>query len=473
LASSRRDPKYWFGMKSVLFLVPDGTGVRNYLYASLLKELKGRSTFSIWTPLPKEAIDEVAAIHNISYSYQHIVLERENFKTKLYREAAKYARLINNTKHFNNPTIVKYNWNHTPKGIKLKVFNTFTTFLGSRISKKYPTILRFEENSRKHWPDSIIDSYKEQLKKENPSVIFITHQRVFSLNPICIAAQDLGIPVVSCIYSWDNVVKASLAIAADTYVVWSDLMKQELELLYPEIPHSQIIVTGSPQFEFYLEEHRKISREEFATLYGLDLTKKWICFSGDDIRTSPYDAMYLEDVAKAVKELKEPIQIVFRRCPVDYSNRYDAVIETYKDSIVVIDPKWYTKSDSWSTVYPKKEDVDLLVNVVYHCELVLNLGSTMAHDFAVFNKPCLYFKYNPEKNTKWSVKDVYQYHHFTSMQDLDAVGWLEDKSEITTKISEALKNPLLVGKDRSQWMQRIVRHPLHEASRLIAKTLVP
>ena len=455
-----------------MFLVPDGTGVRNYLYTSLISQLKDRCNFTVWTPLPKEAIDEVAAIHSISYSYHHIVLERETFKTKLYREAAKYARLLRSTNYFKNPTIIKHNWNHAPKGIKLKVFNTLTKFLGSRISKKYPAILRFEENSRKYWPKSIIENYKEQLKKENPSVIFITHQRVFSLNPICIAAQDLGIPVVSCIYSWDNVVKAGLAIAADTYVVWSKLMKRELELLYPEITPSAIIVTGSPQFEFYLEENRKTSREDFAATYGLDPAKKWICFSGDDIRTSPFDPQYLEDVAEATKTLLEPIQIVFRRCPVDYSNRYDSVLETYKDTIVPIDPKWYTKADSWSTVYPKKEDVNLLVNVVNHCELVLNLGSTMAHDFAVYNKPCLYFKYNPKKSITWSVENVYNFHHFKSMDGLDAVGWIESKNMIATKISEALTNPSKVGKDRVQWMKLIVKYPLDEASKHIAKTLV-
>jgi hypothetical protein len=40
--------------------------------------------------------------------------------------------------------------------------------------------------------------------------------------PICIAAKELNIPVITAIYSWDNLPKARLAVQADKYIVWSD-----------------------------------------------------------------------------------------------------------------------------------------------------------------------------------------------------------------------------------------------------------
>lgn len=459
-------------LKKILFLVPDGVGVRNYLYSSLVTKLKDSFAISIWTTLEEKAINEVASIHDMTYSFTKISLERESYKTKLFRESARYARLLKNSRAYQNFTIVNYYWNFNPSSFKLRLFNKLTQFLGKKISDKYDQILKFEERAKQSCSRKIIDGYKRKLQKEGPSKIFITHQRVYALMPICIAARELGIPIISCIYSWDNVPKASLGIIADTYVLWSTLMKDEMLAMHPEIPESAYVVTGSPQFEFYFDESRLVSREVFAEMYGLDLSKKWVCFSGDDVRTSPYDPMYLEDLAAAVSRLDEEIQIVFRRCPVDYSARYDEVLEKYNKVIISIDPVWVSNTDNWGAVFPKKEDLSMLVNVVVHCDVVINLGSTMAHDFAVYDKPCLYVNYNPVADKNWSVNDVYNFHHFKSMEGLDAVGWINDKESFGKELLTALHYPNSVGQDRKKWLEKIVQHPLQDASALIANQLL-
>ena len=59
-----------------------------------------------------------------------------------------------------------------------------------------------------------------------------------------------------------------------------------------------------------------------------DLTKKIICFSGDDERTSPDDPKYLEDIASAIikSNCNDKYQILLRRCPVDMSGRFNNVL---------------------------------------------------------------------------------------------------------------------------------------------------
>jgi hypothetical protein len=72
----------------------------------------------------------------------------------------------------------------------------------------------------------------------------------------------------------------------------------------------------------------------------LDLTKKYICYSGDDETTSPLDQYYLEDLAMVVRNLNakgENLGIIYRKCPVDTTTRYDEVVEKYKDCIAVLD----------------------------------------------------------------------------------------------------------------------------------------
>lgn len=217
-----------------------------------------------------------------------------------------------------------------------------------------------------------------------------------------------------------------------------------------------------------------VLKKEFAEQYGLDPLKKWICYSGDDEKTSPYDPLYLEDLAKAVLEIpfdKRP-QIIFRRCPVDVSDRFDHTIEKYSEIIHVLDPIWNTDKVSWGAVYPKQEDINLLVNVAFHCELVTNVGSTMSHDFAVFNKPCLFINYDQSNGDNWSVNTIYKFQHFRSMDNLDAVAWLNNKEEIKDKIIQGLLRPDEIAKDKQKWMKTIVRHPLHENAKLIANQLI-
>jgi len=456
--------------KKTLFLIPDGVGIRNFLYSDILKHLKQEAQFVFWSSLPKEAFREVGQFFEIEIEHQKIKLLPENLQTRLYRETATFARLNYNSQKIRNKTILG-NWKKQNKNFKLRQLYNIAEFIGKWASKKYNRILVLEQKSRKNWSQTIIKNYKNELKQINPTSIFITHQRVASLMPICIAAKELNIPIVSAIYSWDNLPKARLNVLADKYLVWSDYMKDEMRLYYPEINSDDVIVTGSPQFEFYYQSERLISREVFAKKYGLDASKKWICYSGDDTLTSPYDQDYLKDLAESIKNDKN-IQILFRRCPADFSNRYDEVLKKYKDLIIAVNPEWHTTKTGWNTFFPKVSDVNLLVNVAYHCNVVINVGSTMAHDFAVFDKPCLYINYDQPQSHNWSVKLVYQFQHFRSMKGLDAVGWINNKEEIKDKVLLALHHPEQVGKDRKKWLEKIILHPLEESSKRIAQILL-
>ncbi|MCT8340038.1 UDP-glycosyltransferase [Flavobacteriaceae bacterium TK19130] len=458
---------------TILFVVPDGVGARNYLFSKLPRLLSEEVQLSFLTTLTKPAIAEVEELHDIAINYLHFDLPAEPKKAKMYREAAVYARLLHNAEVLENETILQ-NWNKKKASFTKKIFYGIVERMGKWASKQYERILTLEKKAANAWSLKRVFQYEKTLTEIRPKAIFITHQRVASLLPICLAAKKLNIPVISCIYSWDNTPKASLAINADTYTVWSEYMKAELQLLHPELKEEQIVVTGTPQFEFYKDKSRYISRDEFALTYGLDASRKWICFSGDDEITSPYDPRYLEDVAKALMAFPEESrpQLIFRRAPVDVSGRYDKVLASYAEDIVSIAPIWTTDTKNWGAIYPKNADIDLLVNTAKHCDLVINLGSTMAHDFAMFDTPCLYVAYDVEEDTNWSVTTIYAFQHFRSMENLEAVGWVKAPSEWHHKITLALEDPKSIGPERVDWLKRIVNHPVTKASENIANLLL-
>lgn len=318
---------------------------------------------------------------------------------------------------------------------------------------------------------------KAVLQTEKPTVVFCTSQRhVQSIAPL-LAAKDLGIPTVSFIFSWDNLPKATMVVETDYYLVWSDHMKAELLYYHPNIKADQIKVTGTPQFEIHFDKDSLLSREAFFEAHALDVNKKYICFSGDDVTTSPDDPKYLGDLALAVERLNQKghnLGIIFRRCPVDFSSRYDAVISRYQDSIVSIDPIWKPFSSHWNMILPTKEDGILFSNIAEHCEMVVNLGSTTLFDFLSHNKPCGYFRYNQseQNNPKWDIFRCYKFVHFRSMPSAESVIWLDSPADIDLKIENVLLNQHGMNSDSARkWFEKINQHPVDKASERIWETI--
>lgn len=426
-------------MNKVLLLVPDGVGIKNYLYSNLFK---GTSvSLCLFHNFDDDTLEHIEKKISIDTCVE-IPIYKESIKEKFCREIVHLSRLKFNAKKVNNPTILKF-WKKGHKSFKLKLFYKIVELIANFI-RSYTSIIKVENYyERALARNPFYDQLKILLQEHRPDMIFCTHQRALKAPTIFKVARDLDIPSNTVIYSWDNLPKARLALKADSYFVWSNYMKNELELFYPEIPSDRIKVTGTPQFEFYNDPKNIIEPDTFFRQYGLDPTKKIVCFSGDDVKTSPYDPNYLDDVAGAIKEneLDKELQLVFRRCPVDISGRYDWVIKKYPNIIIEIPPLWNFNSEIWSAVYPTYDDVKLLVSLVYYGDLVINLGSTMAFDFGMFQKPCIFINYDHKLDKNWSVNTIYKYQHFRSMPNKNVVYWFDDKNEIALKIRRALEVP--------------------------------
>jgi elongation factor P--beta-lysine ligase len=58
------------------------------------------------------------------------------------------------------------------------------------------------------------------------------------------------------------------------------------------------------------------------------------------------------------------------------------------------------------------------------------------------------------------------------MKRIESVGWINDKSEISSKIMEAIITPEKTGKDRKKWLERIVLHPLEDNLNTLKNTII-
>lgn len=451
--------------KNILLLVPDGTGIKNYLYSSVFKNTEAR--LQLYHNFDSDTLTELQQ-HITLDSVIEIPVYKESIREKFLRELIHLSRIRYNAKKAANPTILTF-FKSKHSSLKLKVFYKLVTIAASTV-RSYKRILHLEKKyQRVLRKNPFYQQVKAQLITLHPDVVFCTHQRALKAPAVFAAARDLGIKTCTVIYSWDNIPKARLALQADCYLVWSSYMKKELQYFYPEIASENIKITGTPQFEFYVQKEHIIPKTTFYETYGLSEAKKILCFSGDDVKTSPYDPQYLHDIASAIvsEGMEDRIQIAFRRCPVDVSGRYDWVLEKFPTLIVDMPPLWNFNSDLWSAVYPTYKDISLLVSLAYYADAVVNVGSTMAFDFGMFQKPCIFINYDAVADENWSVDTIYKYQHFRSMPSKDAVYWLSDKNDIAEVVTRALEASETTIND---WFSVVVEDA-HKASEEIIKEL--
>ncbi len=456
--------------RKIFILLPDGVGLRNFAYTDFHKQaiINGLDVV-FWNNC---SFDLKSLGHNeikITNSKAHIL-------TDIFKKARVQIDLDLNSKRFNDKIYESYRFR-----LATDSFSNFLKFLGVQLL----TLLYSSPKGIERIRNSILKLEKKTiyyneclgvLRKEKPDFVFCTNQRTtLALAPI-LAAQELNIPTGTFIFSWDNLPKATLVLEPNYYFVWSVHMKAELMKYYPFIHENQIFVTGTPQFEMHNSDEHITSKSVFFNENNLDIKKKYICFSGDDITTSPNDPIYLADTAKAISSLNSKgnnLGIIFRRCPVDFSDRFDIVLEKYKDIIVPIDPKWEKMGDSWNSVLPKKDDMTLQINTIAHTEMVINLGSTMVFDYITHNKPCAFINYDIPNSvqTDWSVSKIYEYVHFRSMPCKESVLWIDSSESIESIIKVGLEQPDTVVKNAQKWFEKINQHPREEASQRILKAI--
>ena len=449
----------------ILILLPDGIGLRNFAFTSFV-EIGEKMGWEVifWNHTPFD-LGELG--------YREIRLTgKPRGQTDLLKRAKIIAELDLFSESFDDPVYQTYKFPASNNSLKSNLKNKLVSYYTRRYSGEkglQRLRIRIQDSERK---GAYYKHCREILEQEQPDFIFCTNQRpVTAIAPLT-AAKDLGIPTGIFIFSWDNLPKATMVVQPDHYFVWSEHMKQELLTYYPFIRPEQSHITGSPQFEPHFKESLRKSREIFFRENGLDESKKYICYSGDDITTCPDDPQYLADIAEAVMRLNEEgrnLGIIFRRCPVDFSDRYDLVLKKYQDLIIPVDPKWKQVGGSWNGVLPTREDLELQINTILHTEAVVNLASSMVFDYAIFNKPCLYVNYNVsyKVDESWSPQKVYDFLHFRSMPSEDAVIWLRSRDEIKDKLKLALDGSKGTVAHAQEWFKKINLHPPQQASERI------
>lgn len=234
--------------------------------------------------------------------------------------------------------------------------------------------------------------YGQYFDQYKPDLVFSTS----IISGIDIAflkeARKRGIKTVSTPKGWDNISKFLYQILPDKFIVQTYFMK-EWAAAEQLLDKSRIEICGFPQFDWCRRPEILLSREEYFAKIGLDPARKLIFF-GSEGRDTPKD----DDIAGALvvavnsaSALIKPCCLLIRPHFSDVKfKRFDRFIGT--ENVKVDDN--FTLSDFFcDSIDPSTEEIKLFINTLYHCDISINIASTLSLDVCCFDKPIINIGY--------------------------------------------------------------------------------
>ncbi len=422
---------------SIVALIPRGEVIRNFIHSGAFDYVAEQASLSLITVSPGSSIKE---IFRKDYG--------ETFPLEEYRE----RWLVRIQRDLLDMAHGRWLWSRAAQErwrlrdaeavtLKQKIFRNvkkaatlpFASRAGLRVlSKMERTSSRLLKTT---------DEYIDLMKKLKPSLVF-NGSHIHSRNAIQAvqAAQWLGIPTATFIFSWDNLTsQGRITLPYDFYLVWNEALKEQLLEMYEWIRPEQVFVTGTPQFDFHFRTEFYRSREEFCAEIGADPQRPIILYSTGMANHMPGEPEIVEGIADILNEYdkeKRP-QLLVRVYPKDLTGRFEELKQRRKD---ILFPKIAWEED-WLT--PKYEDSYALVNTLRHSALGINVASTISLELCMFDKPAINVGYNPPSVDEeiLAYANYYEFDHYKPLVESGAVEVAWSREEMSDLIRKALDEP--------------------------------
>lgn len=460
-------------MKKLGLVITDGVGFRNFVLSDFLTEAERQfEEVVILSCLPASVYEGFLQKTKVV----ELAVFQEKFQTWFFRKAKEVAHLqLHKKNNFGITDNLNTNKSKskTPRGYATRLIFKGTSLFHSESNIQFYNTL--QQHSFKNNP--IVKEYKTLFEKEKLDMLFFTHQRPPFIAPLVYQAEQLKIKTASFIFSWDNLAsKGRMAANFDYYLVWSDLMKEELLYFYKKVESENIAVVGTPQFEPYVLDRYKTTETEFHNRFSLDSSKKIICFSCGDISTSKNDELYITTIAEAIQENKiQEVNLLIRTSPAEDPIRFESFVKKFP-FIKWNYPKWNLArkghQEEWSQRIPSKEDVTDLRSILEYSDLNINMLSTMSLDFMQFDKPVINTVFGNNKNGLYNDQRFLQYPHIKNVVNSKATRIVKNKQELIDAIDVYLKDQGADAENRKQLIQMQIGKPLEGTSKRIAETLL-
>lgn len=418
-------------------ILPRGEAIRNFVYTAALDRIRSRMEVDVISVMPDEALhklmvnryDSVMELSEIPERWIvraiRGVLEMAHGRW-LWSEAAQDRWRL---RDYEATTIALKVKRILSKAICLPFANRHGLNLLSAIERLCSRSLRTS------------DYYLDLFRKRRPALVFNgshVHCRV-AIQAVQ-AAQWLGIPTATFVFSWDNLTsQGRIMLPYNFFLVWSEDMRAQLLELYPQIPPANVFVTGTPQFDFHFDPQYFWTREEFCRRLGLDPERPFFIYTTGMPNYMPEEMRVVEGIADllgGMEDLGRP-QLLVRVYPKDRTTRFDE-LRRRRNDIVFSPVNW---EQVWLT--PKPDDVEMYTNTLRHCAAGINISSTVSLELCMFDKPVLNVGYNPPGAdiSPVSFASYYKFDHYREVVESGAVTVVPSQEEMAACLRRALLEP--------------------------------
>lgn len=436
--------------KRIVALVPRGEVIRNFVHTGTMDDVAKAAELTLLTVLTNGEID-----NTLRDRYKNVLELNEYDERWLVR----FQREILDISHN------RWLWSKAAQE-RSRLRDAEAVSLsqkGKRTAKKvigYPfasrsgisLLSRFERLSSR-WLSTTQD-YEKLFRRIDPSLVF-NGSHIHSRNAIQAvqAAQWLGIPTATFIFSWDNLTsQGRILLPYDYFLVWNEAIKTQLLEMYDWITEDKVFVTGSPQFDFHFRPEFYLSREEYCREIGADPSRPIIFYATGMPNHMPGEPEIVEGIADMLKGFDQNArpQLLVRVYPKDTTDRF-ADLKRRRPDILFPSVAW---EPAWLT--PKAEDSQALVNVLRHCSLGINVASTLSLELCMFDKPVINVGYNPQsvEASELSYADYYEFDHYKPVVDSGAVQVAKSPEEMRALLRSCLDDP----SSRADARKRLIEH---------------
>jgi len=227
-----------------------------------------------------------------------------------------------------------------------------------------------------------MEAIRAQLRAIAPGLVVSTSPVVPEEAAYARAAEELGIPSLGCILSFDNLSSRGRQPSFSHYAVWSRRMGDEVLRLYPDHDASQVHVTGTPQFDLHRQARIAGSRQAALASLGLEDGQRYVLYAANCARFTPTEPELVRALCRRLSEMPATShhRLVLRPHPADELSRWTGIAGT-EPSLVFAAPQG-TDGRFGTTEAQTK-----LVSSVAHADACVNMASTMSLDAAVLDVP--------------------------------------------------------------------------------------
>jgi hypothetical protein len=253
------------------------------------------------------------------------------------------------------------------------------------------------------------------------------------------AAQQLGIPTVASVLSWDNLVsKGTYLVKPEWLLVWNDDLKKDAVKLH-DFDAGQVFIAGAPVYDPWFELTPSLTRGQFCEHCGIDPANPFVLFLGSSKTITDLDVEFIKALIAHFEEVDEAQRpsIIIRPHP------YAAFdMTTFESDWVKVFPKQGGRPDMDNT----RQDY---FNTLHYSAVVIGINTTGFLDAAIVDKPCITLM---DEQMRYG-----QGAHFNYLIDADYIEVAQERSETFGIIDRILNGVDAKMENRRRFVHQFIR----------------